>query len=53
MYNVCAWVQTVHNGLLEAELERLNGELTSREMLNEVIYTRAPLHQLYLIFVMR
>lgn len=53
IYNACAWVQTVHNRLLEAELDRLNGALSARELLNEVIYTRASLHQLFLILVTR
>lgn len=53
IYNACAWVQTVHNRLLDAELNRLDGELTARELLNEVIYTRASLHQLFLILVTR
>lgn len=53
IYNACAWVQTIHNRLLQAEVDRLQGELTARELLNEVIYTRAALHQLFLILVTR
>lgn len=34
VYNACAWVQTVHNGLLDAELDHLGGALTARELLN-------------------
>jgi len=50
VYNGCAWLQAIHNRLLDAEVSRLRGELSVRELLNEVIYTRAALHQLYLIF---
>ena len=50
VYNGCAWVQHIHNRLLDTEVARLRGELSARELLNEVIYTRAALHQLYLIF---
>lgn len=53
VYNACAWVQTLHNRLLDAEVDRLRGELSARELLNEVIYTRASLHQLFLILVTR
>lgn len=46
-------MQHLHNRLLEAETDRLAGELTARGLLQEVIYSRAALHQLYLILVTR
>jgi len=42
--NGCAWVQDIHNRLLDTEGALLRGELSARELLNEDIYTRAALH---------
>jgi len=48
VYNGCACLQAIHNRLLDADVALLCGEQSARELLIEVIYTRAALHQLYL-----
>jgi len=53
IYNACAWTQALHNRLLVAETDRLDGQLSARQLLNEVIYARTALHQLFLILVTR
>lgn len=37
VHNACAWVQVLHNRLLEGEVDRLRGDLSARELLNETI----------------
>jgi len=51
IYNACAWTQALHNRLLAAKTDRLDGQLLARQLLNEVIYARTALHQLFLILV--
>jgi len=51
--SACAWTQVLHNRLLDVETDRLDGQLSAWQLLNELIFTRTAVHQLFLIFVIR
>ena len=53
IYNACAWTQALQKRMIDTETDRLDGQLSARQLLKEHIFARTSLHQTFLILVTR
>lgn len=53
IYNACAWTQALHKRMIDTETHRLDGQVSARQLLKELIFARTSLHHNVFILVTR